>query len=99
MIQKNKKDSIQIGVIAGLLLPLVGLLVFSLTVIGKFDTYTEMIQHFQLYNVWYKILSLSLMPGTGLFFLWSKSGKTNQARGVLLMTLFYGVFVIMLYLS
>lgn len=98
-MQKNKKDSIQLGTLVGLLLPLVGLLIFSLSVIGKFDTYTEMIKHFQFYNVWYKILSLSLMPSAGLFFLWSKAGKINQARGVMLMTLFYGIFVVMLYIA
>ncbi len=98
-MQSNKKDSIQLGTIAGLLLPLLGLLIFSLAVIGKFESYTQMIQHFQIYDVWYKVLSLSLMPGAGLFLFWSKAGKTNQARGVMLMTLFYGVFVVLLYLS
>jgi len=95
----NKKDSAPLGVMAGLILPLVGLTIFSLIVINKFDSYMEMIDHFQFYDVWYKVLSLSLMPGAGLFFLWSKAGKLNQARSVLLMTLFYGVIVVMLYLS
>jgi hypothetical protein len=39
------------------------------------------------------------MPGAGLFFIWSKMNKINQARGVLLMTLFYGVFVMLLYMA
>lgn len=95
----NNKDSIILGIISGLILPLVGLSIFSLIVIEKFDSYMEMIKHFQFYSVWYKVLSLSLMPGAGLFFLWSKAGKMNQARAVLLMTLFYGVFVVILYLS
>lgn len=98
-MKDKKKDSIQLGTIVGLLLPLLGLFIFSLAVIGNFESVTEMINHFQFYNVWYKVLSLSLMPGAGFFFLWSKAGKINQARGVLLMTLFYGVFVVMLYMA
>lgn len=98
-MKTNNNESVILGIIAGLILPLVGLAIFSLTVIGKFDSYMEMIRHFQFFGVWYKVLSLSLMPGAGLFFLWSKAGKMNQARAVLLMTLFYGVFVVMLYLN
>ncbi len=92
------KDNHIIGIITGLLLPLVGLLAFSLAVIGKFDDLTAMINHFQLFNMWYKILSLALMPNVAMFFIWSKKGKMYQARSVLLMTLFYGVFVVILYL-
>ena len=98
-MQANNKDSIQIGTIVGLILPLIGLSIFGLSVIQKFESITLMIEHFQIYAVWYKVLSLSLMPGVGLFFLWNKAGKINQARGVLLMTMFYGVFVVLLYLS
>ncbi len=97
-MQVNKKDSIQLGTIVGLILPLIGLSIFGLSVIQKFESTKLMIEHFQFYGVWYKVLSLSLMPGAGLFFLWSKAGKINQARGVLLMTLFYGAFVVLLYL-
>lgn len=94
----KNKDSIQIGALTGFLLPLIALFGFTLAVVHQFENLEQCIKHFQLYNLWYKILSLSLMPGAGLFFYWSTIGKINQARGVLLMTLFYGVFVILLYM-
>lgn len=96
---RAQNDSPYLGVLAGLILPLVGVAIFSLLMKGKFESIDHMINHFQLFDVWYKVLSLSLMPGAGLFFLWSKAGKMNQARATLLMTMFYGIFVIVLYLN
>ena len=94
----KNKDSITTGVVVGLILPLLvmsGIILFSSS---KFDSIQATIEHFQRYKLLYQILSISLMPSAGLFFIWSKK-RINQARGVLLMTLFYGAFVIMLYLS
>lgn len=93
----KNNDNPKLGIFIGLLLPLIGLGVFSLAVINKFNSFKHMIEHFQILNLWYKLLTLSIMPNAGLFFLWSKSGKINQARSMLLMTLFYGVFVVILY--
>lgn len=97
-MKKTKKDIPQVGILLGLLLPLVGLGVFSLAVIHRFDSFKQMIEHFQLFGMWYKVLTLSMMPNVGLFFLWTKLNKMNQARSILLMTLFYGIFVIILFL-
>lgn len=93
------KDNPKLGILVGLLLPILGIVVFSLSSLNRFDSVENMINHFQMFNIWYKVLSLSLMPGAGLFFLWSRSGKLGQARSVLLMTLFYGVFVMILYFA
>lgn len=95
----KQQDNPKLGIFIGLLLPLLGLGLFSATMIGRFESFQQMVDHFLFYKVWYKVLSLSLMPGAGLFFLWSKSGKINQARSVLLMTMFYGIFVLILYFS
>ncbi len=97
MFQKNN-DSTSVGVIVGLILPLIVMGAIILFSSSRFDSIKATIDHFQQFNLLYKILSISLMPGAGLFLIWSRN-RINQARGVLLMTLFYGVFVIMLYLS
>jgi len=98
MIQQ-KNDSTTLGVIVGFLLPLIVSFTIILFSSSHFESVKATIDHFQKYDILYKILSLSLMPGAGLFFIWSKMNKINQARGVLLMTLFYGVFVILLYMA
>ena len=94
----KSKDSITIGVIIGLIIPLIIMAIIILYSSKNFESIKATIDHFQKFDLLYRILSISLMPGAGLFLIWSKK-KINQARGVLLMTLFYGVFVVLLYLS
>jgi hypothetical protein len=95
----HKKDSVAVGAIVGILLPAIALAIFFLTVSHRFDSYTAAIKHFLLYNLLYKVLTMSLMPNVALFFYWSKKNQLNQARGTLLMTLFYGIFVILLFFN
>jgi hypothetical protein len=94
----QKKDSTTLGVFVGLLLPLILLSSFILYSSPKFGSIVACIEHFQNFNILYKALSVSLMPGAGLFFMWSHQNKLNQARGVLMMSLFYGVIVLLLYM-
>jgi len=97
MIQKNS-DSTTKGMIIGFILPLIFMSVIILLSSSKFDSIKATIDHFQTFDLLYKILSISLMPGAGLFLIWSNSNKLQQARGTLIMTLFYGVFVLLLYM-
>lgn len=99
MFQKNT-DSTTKGTLVGLLLPLIIMSAIILVSSSRFASIKETIDHYQTYGILYKLLSISLMPGAGLFLIWSRTTKKiNQARGVLLMTLFYGVFVVLLYLT
>ncbi|MBI9065881.1 MAG: hypothetical protein JEZ09_01235 [Salinivirgaceae bacterium] len=95
----NKKDIVSIGVIAGLIIPALIVFGFVLYSSSKYDSFMQCLHHFQNIGLLYKIVSLSLMPGAGLFFLWSKQDKLNQARGALLSTMFYGILVLILYMS
>lgn len=94
----QKKDSTTLGVFVGLLMPAILMGIFILYSSPKFGSIAATLEHFQNYNIMYKALSVSLMPGAGLFFLWSRMNKLNQARGVLMMSLFYGIFVLVLYM-
>ncbi len=94
----KKNDSTTLGVFVGLLLPMIFMAIFILYSSARFDSVAMCVMHFQNYNILYKALSVSLMPGAGLFFIWSKMNKLNQARGVLMMSLFYGVLVLVLYM-
>lgn len=98
MIQNNSGSTTK-GAIIGLLLPIIMMGIILLVSSSKFESLGATIQHFQNYNLLYKILSISLMPGAGLFLIWSKGDKLNQARGTLVVTLFYGIFVLLLYFA
>ena len=97
MFQK-RTDSTSKGVLIGLFLPLIVMAAIILFSSSRFGSVRETIDHYQNFGLLYKILSISLMPGAGLFLIWSRN-KLNQARGILLITLFYGVFVIILFSS
>ncbi len=94
---KNSSDSTSKGVLIGLILPLIIMAAIILFSSSRFNSIKETLNHFQTFGLLYKILSISLMPGAGLFLIWNNINKINQARGILLITMFYGVFVIMLY--
>jgi hypothetical protein len=95
----SQNDSILKGVITGLVLPVICLSIIILALSTRFGSFSDCIRIYQNLGILYKILSLSMMPSAGLFFWWSSErvNKINQARGILMMTLFYGVFVIVLY--
>lgn len=93
-----KEDKVSTGLLIGLVLPILFVSAFLLFSSSKCGSYMECFHHFQRMDIMYKIVSVSLMPGTGLFFWWSKVNKLNTARGLLMVTLFYGVFVLMLYM-
>lgn len=97
----QKRDSVSLGVFVGLMLPLIfmaAFIVYSYNTTGL-NSMLSAVKHYQSYNILYKALSLSLMPGAGLFFYWSHINKLNQARGVLMMSLFYGILVLVLYMT
>ncbi len=97
----QKRDSVSLGVFVGLMLPLIltaAFIVYSYKTTGL-NSLISVVKHYQSYNILYKIVSVSLMPGAGLFFYWNRINNLNQARGVLMMSLFYGVMVLVLYMS
>ncbi len=99
-MQKNPHSDITSkGLAAGLLIPFLLMLAILSISSQKFDSFTATIQHYQNFNLLYKTLSICLMPGAGLFFHWSKTGKINQARGTLFATLAYGLLVLYLYFT
>ncbi len=95
----SKTESPLIGMIVGLLLPIVCLFAFLITVavIKDFDSLSACIRHFNSFGILYKIASLCLLPNAGLFLWWTRRGSINKARGVLSSCLLHGVFIIIVY--
>lgn len=95
----SKNDIVSIGVVTGIIIPIFCVLGFLIYSSARFGGISEAARYFQSVGIMYKILSVSLMPGVGLFFYWTRNNKNNQARGILLSTMFYGIFVLILYMS
>lgn len=91
-----KKDNFVLGLILGLLAPLVGLLLFKFYKFQVF-TFRETFQ-FMLYEPGYKTLtvglSLSLLLSALLFTLYINAGKDNTAKGIFAITMAYGLFIL-----
>lgn len=98
-MKKQNSDIVSVGVVSGIILPILFVLGFLIYSSSRFDSIAETARYFQNVGIMYKIVSVCLMPGAGLFFLWSRQNKLNQARGILLATMFYGIFVLILYMA
>jgi hypothetical protein len=93
-----KKDDIRLGVVLGLIAPLIGILLFKLYKFSVFS-FREVFQ-FMLVEPGHKTLSvalsLSLLLNALLFTLYVNSGRDKTAKGIFITTLVYGVSVLLL---
>lgn len=91
-----KKDNFLMGLIMGLVAPLLGILVFKFTKLSLL-TIKEAIQ-FMLVEPGYRMLtvalSLSLLLNALLFTLYINSHKDKTAKGIFVTTLIYGLLIL-----
>ena len=91
-----KKDNLRLGLVLGLLGPLLGLVVVYFV---KFPSYT-----FQLYlenfmnnnSLITSIGSLSLLANVVLFTIYLNTNKDETAKGIFAVTLMYGIGILVL---
>ena len=84
---KNKRsfDTVLLGLIPGMLLPVITLIIFwAVRVDGNFFQFLE---NFQQLGMLSKALSLSTIPNLLLFFLFLWTDRSFSARGVIFATL------------
>ena len=91
-----KKDSISLGLILGLMAPLLGLVFFKMYKFQMF-TFKETFQ-FMLYEPGFKTLSValsvSLLLNALLFTIYINNNKDYTAKGIFITTLIYGLIVL-----
>lgn len=91
-----KKDNFILGLVLGIIAPLLGLILFK---VYKFDvfTYKETIQ-FMVLEPGFKTLSvglsLSLLLNAFLFTMFINNGRDNTAKGIFITTIVYGLFIL-----
>ena len=93
-----KRDDFKLGVILGLVAPLIGILLFKLYKFSVFS-FKEVFQ-FMIVEPGHKTLSvalsLSLLLNALLFTLYVNSGRDKTAKGIFITTLVYGISVLLL---
>jgi hypothetical protein len=91
-----KKDNLKLGLILGLIGPIIGLFViyliqFSYVTFGYF--FDEFINNNRLIT---SIGSLSLLANIILFAIYINTRRDNTAKGIFFVTLVYGIIILML---
>ena len=93
-----KKDNFMLGIVLGLVVPMLGLVIFKVYKFGIF-TFKETFQ-FMLLEPGYKTLSvalsLSLLLNALLFTLYINSAKDKTAKGIFATTVVYGLVILLI---
>jgi hypothetical protein len=92
---KKRFDNIYLGIISGLLVPVIVLLVVFLY---KFKDYTlaEFFDFLKTMKVLSKMVSLCIIPNLLIFFIYIWTDNDRSARGVLGATFFWALIVVIL---
>lgn len=91
-VMKSKYDKLQLGLILGILAPVLTMVIIY---IAKFTNYnfSELIVFLLKKKIFTKIVSLCVIPNLALFFFFLNKYLYKTARGVLLATILFAIFV------
>jgi hypothetical protein len=91
-----KKDNLRLGLVLGLIGPLLGLVVIYFIKFPSYD-FKEFLDVFMHNNrLITSIGSLSLLANAILFTIYVNTHRDNTAKGIFIITLFYGVGILLL---
>ena len=93
-----KKDSIILGIILGMIAPVLGIVMFKIYKFGIF-TYRETYDFMRLepgHKTLSVALTLSLLLNALLFTIYINTAKDNTAKGIFISTVLYGIAVLLL---
>ena len=93
-----KKDSITLGIILGMIAPVLGIVMFKIYKFGIF-TYRETYDFMRLepgHKTLSVALTLSLLLNALLFTIYINAAKDNTAKGIFISTVLYGIAVLLL---
>lgn len=93
---KSKFNNQKIGLISGLLVPVIAIFIFYLFNNYRFGSFEYFVNHFVMLHLASHIVSLSVLPNMAVFYLFIKKNFLYSARGVVLSTMIYGLIIIIL---
>lgn len=92
-MEKRKYDNTWLGVLAGLLAPIIVGIIYYLIFYGDHNL-EQFIQALWRGNVLMAVLSLCAVANLGIFFLFLRKDNYRSARGVILATMLYAIAVL-----
>ncbi|HEY8387159.1 MAG TPA: hypothetical protein VIK74_01080 [Parasegetibacter sp.] len=91
-----KKDNIRFGLLLGFIAPLLGMVVYYMVKFFPTFSFLEYLNVFsQNKTVLTGISTISLIANVILFTVYVNTHRDKTARGIFVMTLIYGIFVLM----
>ncbi len=93
-----KRDDVKLGVVLGLIAPVIGLIIFILYKLGNLSIY-EGFQFMLLepgLRMFSAALSLSLLLNALLFTFYINSSKDLSAKGIFISTMAYGLVILII---
>lgn len=93
-----KKDNLQLGIVLGLLAPLLGMVIHYLLVfMPRHVSFSEYLGYLrQLKSLLTGVSSLALIANAIIFTIYINTHRDKTAKGVFVSTLVYGVLVLLL---
>ncbi|RYY55719.1 MAG: hypothetical protein EOO09_09325 [Chitinophagaceae bacterium] len=91
-----KKDNLQLGLVLGLLGPLIGLLVIYFAKFGSTPFSVFLSEFFSNNAMITSFGSLALLANVILFTLYVNTRRDRTAKGIFLVTLVYGIVILVL---
>ena len=92
---RSKLDSPFVGLFLGILIPVIGMLIFYKTNFNTLDI-KEFFEHVERLNKTPQLISLSVVANLGLFFLFIWKKFYYSAKGVIIATFLYTMFVLII---
>jgi hypothetical protein len=89
---KSKFDNLQLGLVLGIIAPALTMLIIYLIQFTD-NNFKELIDLLISKRVFTKIVSLCVIPNLALFFLFLNKNYFKSARGVLMATILFALFV------
>jgi uncharacterized membrane protein SpoIIM required for sporulation len=91
-----KKDNLRLGLLLGLVGPLLGLVVIYFIKFNSF-TFAAFLEEFMNNNrLITSIGSMSLLANVVLFTLYVNTNKDETAKGIFILSMFYGIAILLL---
>ena len=91
-IMISKINNIKLGLILGILAPILTMIIIYLVKFYGYDL-QELVDLLVSKRVFTKIVSLCIIPNLALFFLFLNKYYYNTARGILMSTIIFALFV------
>lgn len=85
-------DSIKLGAIAGIIIPIVSIFLVYFIKFPQFET-IELLKYLTEADALTKLASLCVIPNAVLFFIFIYRNKLLSARGILMATMIYAILI------